>query len=153
MNTFPLKLVFNDISKNNIIIDLEEDNFIHTTIPPEINKYNLEDKYLAYIYSKTDIKYVMNNLLEEGSSSITYSYLLQPVIKEEIFRKLLHSFFVKHNFYVKFSNLVSNPYKKNKIIGYFEIVITERDINHSFIQNWINNLLESETATQKKLNK
>ena len=148
MNTFPLKLVFNDISKNNIIIDLEEDNFIHTTIPPEINNYNLIDKYLAYIYSKTDIKDVMSNLLEEGSSSITYSYLLQPVIKEEIFRKLLHSFFVKHNFYVKFSNLGSNPSKKSKIIGDFEIVITERDINHTFIQKWINNLLENDNYSE-----
>ena len=149
MNTFPLKLVFNDISKNNIIIDLEEDNFIHTTIPPEINKFNLEDKYLAYIYSKTDIKDVMNNLLEEGSSSITYSYLLQPVIKDDIFRKLLHSFFLKHNFYVKFLKISSNPSKKNKITGDFDIVITERDINHTFIQNWISNLLESDSDSDE----
>ena len=145
MSTFALKSVFDDIVKNNISINLDEDTFFHTTTLPDVNKITFNDKNIAYIYSKSDLKQVMNNLIDEGSSNIKYSYILQPIIKEEIFRKLLHSFFVKYNFYVKFFMQIESTTKKNnKIIRDFEIVITDKDVDSYFIQDWLNNKSDKE---------
>ena len=147
MNTFALKSVFDDIVKNNISINLDEDTFFHTTTLPDVNKLTFNDKNIAYIYSKSDFEQVMNNLIDEGSSNIKYSYILQPIIKEEIFRKLLHSFFVKYNFYIKFFKQVEPSTKKNnKIIGDFEIVITDKDVHSYFIQDWLNNKTDDDDS-------
>ena len=88
MNNLPLQLIFNTIEKNNIIVNLEKDTFCHTINLPINNKINIIEKNIAYIYSKTNISQIMNNLIEEGSSVIRYSYILTSVIKEEIFKKL-----------------------------------------------------------------
>ena len=41
-------------------------------------KYIPVNNNIAYIYSKTDINETISNLNEEGSSEITYSYILSP---------------------------------------------------------------------------
>ena len=96
MNNLPLQLIFNDIEKNNIIINLEKDTFCHTLRLPS-DKFIIPEKNIAYIYSKSDISQIMDNIIEEGSTLIIYSYILSPFIKEEIFKKLLHSFFIKYS--------------------------------------------------------
>ena len=144
MNNLPLQLIFNDIEKNNIIINLEKDTFCHTLRLPS-DKFIIPEKNIAYIYSKSDISQIMDNIIEEGSTLIIYSYILSPFIKEEIFKKLLHSFFIKYNFHIKFIPSVSSQKIVRKIIGDFEIVITDKDISKSFIKLWIkqNNELQN----------
>ena len=88
MNKLPLQLIFEDIKKNNIIINLEDDTYCHTLSQPD-GKYTIPEKIIAYIYSSSDINQIINDLLEEGSSIITYSYMLKPVIKEDIFKKII----------------------------------------------------------------
>ena len=141
MNNLPLQLIFNDIEKNNIIINLEKDTFCHTLRLPS-DKFIIPEKNIAYIYSKSDISQIMDNIIEEGSTLIIYSYILSPVIKEEIFKKLLHSFFIKYNFHIKFIPSVSSQKNVRKIIGDFEIVITDKDISKSFIELWIEEIEE-----------
>ena len=135
MNNLPLQLIFDDIEKNNIIINLEKDTFCHTIHLPS-DKFTIPEKNIAYIYSKSDISQIMDNINEEGSSTIIYSYILSPVIKEDIFKKLLHSFFIKYSFHIKFMPIISSQKNSRKIIGDFEIVITDKDINKNFIELW-----------------
>ena len=144
MNILPLQSIFDDIAKNNIIVNLENDTYCHSNSHPG-NKFIIPDKNIGYIYSKSSVSEIMNNLIEEGSAIITYSYILTPVIKEEIFKKLLHSFFIKCNFHIKFI-----PSQKNtrKLSGDFEIVITENDIQKSFIEKWISDEVVEDVADE-----
>jgi len=118
MNNLPLQLIFDDIEKNNIIINLEKDTFCHTIHAPS-DKFTIPEKNIAYIYSKSDISQIMDNINEEGSSIIIYSYILSPVIKEDIFKKLLHSFFIKYSFHIKFILIIYSQKNSLKKIGDF----------------------------------
>ena len=54
MNNITLQLIFNEIEKNNIILNLEKNTLCHSLHPP-VDKFVIPKKNIAYIYSKSDI--------------------------------------------------------------------------------------------------
>ena len=67
MNNLPLQLIFNEIEKNNIILNLEKNTLCHSLHPP-VDKFVIPKKNIAYIYSKSDY----------SRCCITYNFAFLP---------------------------------------------------------------------------
>jgi hypothetical protein len=144
MNNFTLKNVFDECKNYNIMYNLD-DSYVSTepiegldlsTLQKTISKDPKYKNHIAYIYSKSDIKEIMESLEEEGSSIITYEFIIIPLIftKEQTFYRLLSCIFNKYGYSFKIKDKPSN-----KKIKELELVITINDIPENFRKKWSEN--------------
>jgi hypothetical protein len=119
-----LQKIFEDMRKNNIYVNLD-DNYCTTTYTDDISLKN--KGYIGYIYSISDIDEIMECIIEEGSAIVIYSfYECSSLFKnKEIFTELIISFFNGFEF-----RLIDDDSKK------IEIVITSENICNDIIEKW-----------------
>ena len=131
-----LKKLFDEIKNINVYLNTEytcchTNSILDLTLKKNINSLK---GYVACIQCLSDINSTMESLLEEGSSIVTYEYIILPSnFKEENFQKLLYFYFNKYNIYIKF---LPNIVVTNKKIRKFQIIVSENDIPKEFKNTW-----------------
>lgn len=124
MNTYTLKNVFEELSNNNIFVNLE-DSYIHTT---ESKPVYDKKEYIGYLQSNSvNTDEIMESLREEGSVGIHYTFtILSKDIPSLNIMLLLNSILKKFNY---------EPFiVKNKKIIEIELVVTRNDLTDSWKQ-------------------
>lgn len=122
MSTFSLKDVFDEISKNNIFVNLDDSYYYTSKRKPS---YKTEE-YIGYLDSSSKNKEEIDEALrEEGSTVIVYRFIpsTRSLYKNTLLL-LLHSIFNKFNY---------EPYiVKNKKNIEIELVISKEDLPHEY---------------------
>jgi hypothetical protein len=132
-----LQKIFEDMRKNNIYVNLD-DNYCTTTYTDDISVKN--KGYIGYIYSISDIDEIIECIIEEGSAIVTYSfYECSSLFKnKEIFTELIISFFGGFEF-----KLIDGDSNKK-----IEIVITSENLCNDIIEKWNINKLQEDSEDE-----